>query len=379
LTYKKFMIYVKSAQEKDGEERKKDEDRLRVYRQTLVTMNRNTTAATWSLKSNWAEAISQHEVPCPEMAKRGEGMPKGSKKQWDGTGMEPVHIIYAAEEDSVAGVEASIRSIQAHASGPTKFYFVGDIPLPAMPEVHWFNLTETMQKYNINEYMNRNTTRKNRRRDSINVYRSDYVRFALDRLMMNQRKAMYIDVDTIVLCDVYSLINGVLNENDDDIAIAAVPRTAVSRKESMNHIIQGLIPGGVEAAGSLRKSFNAGIYVVDLVKWRNLELSETMRQLALKNRQEKLYRAGWQPLMNVVIGEKFQEIPVTWDRNPENYGNKANNKLKKADKGETRRGRNWRTKEYEEICALHYKGVEKPWQGVGPMPQEWLPYGHAVK
>lgn len=377
LAYKKLIMYTKSSQEKDGEASIQDSKRKSVYEQTLVTVSRNTTTATWSLKSHWAGAINEHKVSCPKMARQGKGKPIGRDRCWEGNGMEPVHIVYAANEDSVAGVEASIRSIRAHASGPAEFYFIGDIPLPTMPEVHWFNLTDVVQKYSIEDYMNWNSTRKDRRRDTINIYQSNYARFALDKLMTDQRKVMYIDVDTIVLCDTYSLINGVLNDGNDDVAIAAVPRTTVSEKEKTKHVIRGLTPRGVEEAASLKKSFNAGIYVVDLEKWRAQGISERIRQIALHNRQERLYWLGSQPPFNIAIGERFEEIPQQWNRNPENYNNRR--KLEKSGTEGKRRARNQRTKEYEDVCVLHYKGGRKPWQGVGPMPDEWLPYGHVVK
>ena len=75
---------------------------------------------------------------------------------------DPIHIVYASDFHSIAGVEASIRSVQAHASAPhrVKFYFIGDDPLASLPEVQYINLTDAAIMYNVEEFTNPNYERK---------------------------------------------------------------------------------------------------------------------------------------------------------------------------------------------------------------------------
>ena len=52
--------------------------------------------------------------------------------------------------------------MQAHASAPhrVKFYFIGEDPLPSLPEVQYINLTDAAIKYNVEEFTNPNYVRK---------------------------------------------------------------------------------------------------------------------------------------------------------------------------------------------------------------------------
>ena len=369
LAYKRLVLYSNTAEkEKDKKLREQNEKRMEVYKEMLIMMERNADAKTWSLKENWAKAVNDHKALCPKTAKKGEGKMKTSVDRLNG---EPVHVVFSANADSVNGVEASIRSIRQHSSGPVEFYFIGDVPLPNMPEVTFFNLTEIVEKYAIEDFMNREVPRKDHRKDTINVYYSNYARFAIDQLLINQKKAMYLDVDSLVFCDVYSLINNVLNDENDTRAVAAVPRTSISWHEfdGVEHVIRGLTEKGAAEFPSVSKSFNAGIYIMHLDKWRSQNLTEKMRQIALKNREEGWYWLGSQPPLNLVIGDQFEDLGEEWNRSTdESKYRKARNVLVDApkDKG---------------ICMLHYKGGRKPWNGeASKHPQTlWNRYGNIAK
>lgn len=367
LAYKKLVLYSNAAEKgKDKKLRKQNEKRMEVYKEMLIMMERNADAKSWSLKENWAKAVNDYKVSCPKTAKKGEGKMKTSVDRLNG---EPVHVVFSANADSVNGVEASIRSIREHSSGPVEFYFIGDVPLPNMPDVTFFNLTEVVEKYAIEEFMNRSIPRKDNRKDTINVYYSNYARFAIDQLLINQKKVMYLDVDSLVFCDVYSLINNVLNDEDDTRAVAAVPRTSFSKKDGVEHVIRGLTEKGAAEFPSGSKSFNAGIYIMHLDKWRSQNLTEKMRQIALRNREEGWYWLGSQPPLNLAIGDQFEDLGEEWNRSTETEKyTRARNILVDVpkDKG---------------ICMLHYKGGRKPWNGeASKHPQTlWKRYGHIVK
>jgi len=274
---------------------------------------------------------------------------------------EPVHVVYSSSMESIAGVEASIRSVRAHSSGPIQFYFIGYRPLPSMPEVHWFNLSEISSKYNLHDFMN---TADDGRGDDINQMVSNYARFAVDSIMMNRTdKVMYLDVDTIVLCDVYSIVNGALNSGSD-YAIAAVPRKR-RRSRDGKTAVRGLTEHGANALGGrrIRKSFNAGVYVMNVKVWREQNLTERMRHIALRNKKEHLYKYGSQPPMNIVIGDEFEDLPGSWNRGAGDY--------------ESFKRRN----STHETCLIHYKGGIRPWDNKESSHngrEEWLRYGVPV-
>lgn len=80
------------------------------------------------------------------------GPPGDSKK--NGAGMDRVHLVYASDDNSLIGVEASIRSVMKHASEPVVFHYVGDSPIPSLPDVKYYNLTEVTSKYKLEEFTN---------------------------------------------------------------------------------------------------------------------------------------------------------------------------------------------------------------------------------
>jgi len=367
LAYNKLMLYSDAAEkEKDKRLRAQNKKSAEMYKEMLITMERSAEKQSWSLKDHWAEAIDDHKVSCPRVAKKGQGKLKNKLDRRSG---EPVHVLYSANEDSVNGVEASIRSIREHSSGPVEFYFIGDVPLPTMPEVIFFNLTEVVQKYAIEDFMNRNVPRKDDRKDTINVYYSNYARFAIDKLLINQRKVMYMDVDSLVFCDVYSLINNVLNDENDTRAVAAVPRTSFSKKDNVEHVIRGLTEKGAAKFPSGTKSFNAGIYIMHLNKWRSQNLTEKIRQIALSNRKEGWYWLGSQPPLNLVIQDNFEDLGEEWNRSTETQKYTLSRNILVENQKE------------KGICMLHYKGGRKPWNGEAPKnPMTlWKQYGTVVR
>jgi len=290
--------------------------------------------------------------------------PVSNERGWHSNkfdGLDPVHVVYAANDDSVAGVEASIRSVLAHSSGPLEFYFIGDKPLPSMPSVHWFNLTDIVNRYDLEDYMN--TNERTDRDDSINLMHSNYARFSLEFIMpAAASKIMYIDVDTIVLCDAYSLVNSVLMDESNDTPLAAIPLYDVDKQSAS--VIRGLTKSGAKFVEerNLIKSFNAGVYVANLDVWRQQKLSEKMRKVALLNRKLTLYSYGSQPPMNIVIGSNFEDLPIGWNVCPK--------------KKHIRRVR----EEGEALCLLHYKGKGKPWHGESnyKLASEWDRFGTRV-
>ena len=86
-----------------------------------------------------------------------------------------------------------------------------------------------------------------------------------------QDKAMWVDVDTIVKCDVVSMVRSVLTDKKSPNTIAAVPSERSPRgfyKEAIKDY-------------NIKVGFNAGVYVVDLAKWRRFKMTEKIRNIAL--------------------------------------------------------------------------------------------------
>lgn len=146
-------------------------------------------------------------------------------------------------------------------------------------------------------------------------------------------KAMWIDADTIMNCNVVSMVRNVLNEKDSRNIIAAVSS-------------EGPLAGFTEETRqkyNLTRSFNAGVYVVDLAKWRLKDMSNKIRKIAQKNRKKRMYQLGSQPPMQLAIKDRFEPLEWKWNvkvTNFELYDRKENE---------------------EQTCVFHWSGRDKPW------------------
>lgn len=277
-----------------------------------------------------------------------------------------VHVVFASTDDMVQGVEASIRSIQTHASGPVHFHYIGDTPLSSMPDVKFYSLAKTSKEYQLQDFVCLGDRRDGQ--NAINTMHANFARFVLDELLPRSvEKAMYLDVDTAVFCDVNRLINGVLNDDDHDDGgedtsregdvidrpiIAAVPR---------DHIY-GLTRKGEAKYGKVSPSFNAGAYIVHLERWRDRAMGSYIRNITLANNKEHWYFLGSQPPLNIAIGPHFEWLSRGW-----------NVKAKRVKSG-------FKTKAGEDVCLVHWTGPVKPWQTSDEKSVElldvWKRYGN---
>ena len=266
---------------------------------------------------------------------------------------EPIHLVYSSDAQTVIGTKASIRSVKAHASGHVIFHFIGDEPLEGMPYVRFYPISKLKHKYKLDEFINTHSRHKTER-ENVNLNRNlpNYVRFVMDLFLPHVKKAMWIDSDTIVKCDVVEMARKVLNGDDDNgPAIAAIPVEGKPKGLYEKDKYRNPIPDwGIET------SFNAGVYFVNLDRWRKQGLTEKIRQLALKNREYRYWRMGSQPPLALTIGENFEHLPLSW-----------NVKMKTIDEREDM--------SLEDACVFHWSGPSKPWDGF-QHPEEWYPYVH---
>ena len=174
----------------------------------------------------------------------------------------------------------------------------------------------------------------------------------MDLFLPHVKKAMWIDSDTIVKCDVVEMARKVLNGDDDNgPAIAAIPVEGKPKGLYEKDKYRNPIPDW-----DIETSFNAGVYFVNLDRWRKQGLTEKIRQLALKNREYRYWRMGSQPPLALTIGENFEHLPLSW-----------NVKMKTIDEREDM--------SLEDACVFHWSGPSKPWDGF-QHPEEWYPYVH---
>ena len=234
--------------------------------------------------------------------------------------------MYASDDANLVAVEASIRSVIRHASEPVVFHFIGDTPLNStFPNLHYYNLTQVATKYRLQDFTNIRK-RKESSLVGLNSNLANFVRFVIADLLPNQHKAFWVDADTIIECNVVSMVRNALTTSPH--AIAAVP---IQRK-----------PMGIKRqyTNKLSISFNAGVFVVDLRRWRLKGFTKQIRKLTLKNRKENIYEYGSQPPLVLTIGDKFEHLSQSW-----------NVKVNKMNRGDHK----------GKACLLHWSGKRKPW------------------
>ena len=353
----------------DEEEDEEEEDELKITHEQLLAQLAKDIARDIRSKPDTAEdETTADATPTPKDSKyqistaSSESADEEDDRILDETtttpgvsaGSRPYYVVYASDEQSRPGVVASIRSVQAHAAGPVEFLFVGDEPLTDLPEtvrVHFRQLSKVAEQYDLREFENDRFVRHGKN-TGLNTNPANYVRFVIHELLPKQSKAMWIDADTIVECDVVQLMKDALTDpNQPKHTIAAVPREG---------IITGLTRRGRKYSADVTVSFNAGIYILHLERWREQHMTEMIRRIAKVNRQYGLYLKGSQPPLALVVGENFEHLPESWN-------------VKMASDL-------W-TEQKEWICLMHWSGPNKPWNHghEGKIhPEYWLTWGNPV-
>lgn len=249
---------------------------------------------------------------------------------------EPVHVVYAADssDGSLKGVEQSIKSVMHFSSEPVVFHFVGSAPLSTnLSNVHYYNLKNITRDYNLQDFTNPKK-RFGKKRKTLNSSTANYVRFIMDSLLpTNVSKAMWIDADTIIKCDVVPMIRQALTSTNYTVAAVGIK----GRPQSLSKAAQNMFRG-------IKQTFNAGVFVVDLDRWRQRNVTERIRNVSLINKKKKLYRLGSQPPLTLIIGNDFEHLPPAWNvKVPfvkeyfKEYGDEA------------------------DVCLVHWVGGRKPW------------------
>lgn len=254
----------------------------------------------------------------------------------------PIHLVYASDDSSIAGAEASIRSVMCHASEPVVFHYIGDTPLPSLPDVNFYNLTQVSAKYKLEEFTNPHE-RHEASVQGLNTNLANYARFVIDELLPDQSKAMWVDVDTIVRCDVVPMVREALSNSS--YVISAVPGSRSGPRGFKDSLKKRL---------KIKQGFNAGVFVVDLDRWRSQKLTKQIRKWTLRNRKEKLYKLGSQAPMTLAFHDNFEHMSPKW-----------NTKVSHVDNPEKR-------DDAENACLLHWSGPNKPWEKDGIHKDLWV-------
>jgi len=267
------------------------------------------------------------------------------------------HLVYAANEDQILGVYASVCSILTNTITPdaiTFHFFLiqndtsilnDDVfnafqdyiqDMGAVLEVHKYSLSDVKPFINM----------KFKKQGYDLATPSNYVRFIISDKLPNADLCLWIDADTIVQGDIVPF----MNDRDPTKAVSAFVRDKADIDENVR---AKLVSRGVDLSPK-EPTFNAGIVVINLKLWRETNASDALAEICKINDELSLWTDfGSQPPLQLLFsGDRFEHLSSTLYANGLGY-----------------------IKDYElseEAMFLHWNGKYKPWLENGLNSKYWL-------
>eukprot|EP00971_Amphidinium_carterae_P171086 3390652-Amphidinium_carterae.1 len=181
----------------------------------------------------------------------------------------------------------------------------------------------------------------------------NFVRFVLHELLPDIPIVLYIDVDVVVRGDVCELFDlNVLSLNGSVSTIAAVQRTNQPLRMYVD-VLQPAFPGWVPSEAP---SFNAGVMLIDLFRWRSRGATDVIAEWVSMNQDRQLWLHGSQPPLLLLFHDEV--APLDWRWNIDGLGHRLN----------------YPKSVLQEARILHWTGPLKPWRHHGVNRLLWEPY-----
>lgn len=161
-------------------------------------------------------------------------------------------------------------------------------------------------------------------------------------------KIIWIDTDTLVNKDIQTLWD--ISLSNDEL-LAAVPRRSPSYGGSFKNTTQELFKEryGITMKGK-SPTFNAGVFVMNLRRWRDDRIVDEALYWMEAGRKEHLWNLGTQPIMLLALYEKWQHLPRTWNHFGLGVSQEKNHQAGW-----------WSIAKVTEGSILHFNGPLKPW------------------
>ncbi|KAL6067722.1 Pectate lyase [Balamuthia mandrillaris] len=269
--------------------------------------------------------------------------------------LDTIHVVVAVNKEYQAGLLALLRSIGKNTphpqavmvhvilcnkkdgeGGEEALWAVGqEILCEGCPpvEVTVFHLEKSIKEKLNNKY-----------REELNE-ESNYARLFLHVLFPSLKKVIWLDSDTLALGDLRELWHTSMKGKDT--SLAAVPQANKPLRSAVNNArVKELFKSryGKKRYDSEEATYNAGVFMADLEKWRRRKVEEEfLWWIEQRNKEEDLWMFATQPLLIVVFHGQWQQLGQEWNV---------------IDLG-------WRNDVSEESIqsakVLHWNGEQKPW------------------
>eukprot|EP00927_Polykrikos_kofoidii_P020279 TRINITY_DN19580_c0_g1_i1.p1 TRINITY_DN19580_c0_g1~~TRINITY_DN19580_c0_g1_i1.p1 ORF type:complete len:496 (-),score=74.56 TRINITY_DN19580_c0_g1_i1:220-1623(-) len=168
------------------------------------------------------------------------------------------------------------------------------------------------------------------------VVAQNFVRFYLHEYLPEVDRVIWLDTDTLIRADVRAL-----HEMRFDSVVAAAPDHTLRQLSDLaeiDHRLRSML--GRANSSSTLGMFNPGVFVIDLFKWKSLEITGKLEAWINSHIVKNLFKVGFtQPALNIVFFDSYHVLGQEWNvQNP------------KANSDETQAGN-----------ILHWSGRRKPW------------------
>ena len=241
-----------------------------------------------------------------------------------------IPIVMIASDDIIDVASVTVVSIAHNSSSPLEFYFLERSSLPISSR-NRNKLARLKDQFKNIQSFNYHSVDENH---FANVGKSSegyvpvdtFFRYLIPNVAPKFRKCIYIDVDTVVLKDISELFNYPLNGS----AIGAV-------RNDKGQFFTDQVREVTKICGLKQPEnyFNAGVLLIDCLKWRDIEATDKL--ITLSESKRDILKWADQDTLNIFFENDNIELP---DRFNKYYFRVNGNELP---------------------VVVHFVGPKKPW------------------
>eukprot|EP00439_Symbiodinium_sp_Y106_P042043 s3174_g5.t1 len=181
----------------------------------------------------------------------------------------------------------------------------------------------------------------------------NFARFSLHTLLPGLSRVVYLDVDVVVKGDLAELYNVTMSTvNGAPGTVAAVQRSNQPLRTYVD-VLQPAVPSWLPSEAP---SFNAGVMVIDLARWRQRHASRLVAEWIEMNSRRRLWLHGSQPPLLLLFHDEV--VSLHWSWNVDGLGHRLN----------------YPKHVLAEAKVLHWTGPLKPWRHHGVNRKLWEPH-----
>ncbi|ELU07130.1 hypothetical protein CAPTEDRAFT_44527, partial [Capitella teleta] len=281
-----------------------------------------------------------------------------------------VHVAFTSDENTLIGTVAAVNSIWKNAKHPVMFLLVtNDEAYPLLKS--WIenselrDMTYVLKKFDASVLDGKIVVRGGRQELAKPM---NYARYYYPTLFPDVHgRVVHVDDDCIVQGDIYELANTPIAEghicsfSEDCSSVAkrfSLFQNTYSNYLNFKHPAikeRNILPSAC--------AFNAGMYVTDLDRWRQGNLTAELEYWIELNTRENVYGnqqggGGSQPPMMIALYGKFSVMDPLW--HVRHLGWTAGARYSRAF--------------IQSAKLLHWNGSFKPWNGVSSFGDIWEKY-----